>query len=146
MLHPPRPTGDVVKQTLSRLALAVVPVGLMLGGAMLPAQRPAAAGPTTPDTTAITPDLVNAGRRVFHGQGTCFACHGASLEGGPIAPPLKPHAWKDAKGGELDAIFYVVTHGVGGTAMVSHPGGINDADAARVAAYIWAVGHRGATP
>lgn len=99
-----------------------------------------------PDTNAIPPDMVNDGRRIFHGKGTCFACHGAHLEGGPIAPTLKPHAWKDAKGGDLSAIHYVVTHGVSGTPMVSHPGGINDAEAIRVAVYIWSVGHRGATP
>jgi Cytochrome c, mono- and diheme variants len=128
------------------MARMVVPVGVMLGVGTLGAQHPAAAAPPTPDTAAITSDIVNAGRRVFHGQGSCFACHGANLEGGPIAPPLKPHVWKDAKGGELDAIYYVVTHGVSGTAMVSHPGGISDADAQRVAMYIWAVGHRGVTP
>lgn len=99
-----------------------------------------------PDTSAIPPDMVNDGRRIFHGKGTCFACHGAHLEGGPIAPTLKPHAWKDAKGGDLSAIHYVVTHGVSGTPMVSHPGGISDAEAIRVAVYIWSVGHRGATP
>ncbi len=99
-----------------------------------------------PDTGAITPEMINAGRAIFHGRGTCFACHGQNLEGGPVAPTLKPHQWKDAKGGEYDAIYYVVTHGVTGTVMVSHPGGISDADAQRVAAYIWAIGHRGEKP
>ncbi|MEP6990460.1 MAG: cytochrome c [bacterium] len=99
-----------------------------------------------PDTNAITPEMVNGGRDVFRGPGTCFACHGTKLEGGPIAPTLKPHAWKDAKEGTLAAIFQVVTHGVKGTAMVSHPGGISDADAVRVATYVWSVGHRGAKP
>jgi mono/diheme cytochrome c family protein len=99
-----------------------------------------------PDMSAITPEMVDAGRRIFHGQGSCFACHGPSLEGGPIAPTLKPHPWKDAKGGELRAIYGVITHGVSGTAMVSHPGGISDADAAHAAEYIWSVGHRGAKP
>ncbi len=99
-----------------------------------------------PDTNAIPPEVVDAGRRVFHGQGTCFACHGPSLEGGPIAPTLRPHQWKDAARGELGAIHFVVTHGVKGTAMVSHPGGISDADAVRVAVYVWAVSHRGAKP
>jgi mono/diheme cytochrome c family protein len=99
-----------------------------------------------PDTSAIPPDMVAAGRRIFHAQGTCFACHGSQLEGGPIAPTLKPHAWRDAKDGGLSAIFYVVTHGVRGTVMVSHPGGISDADAVRAAVYIWSVGHRGAKP
>jgi len=98
------------------------------------------------DTTDITADMVASGRRIFHGKGMCFACHGTNLEGGPIAPTLKPHNWKDAKGGDLDAIFYIDTHGVGGTAMVAHPGGISDAEASNVAAYIWSVGHRGVKP
>ena len=99
-----------------------------------------------PDTTAITPEMVNAGRVIFHGRGTCSACHGSKLEGGPIAPTLKPHAWKAAKDGAFPAIYGVITHGVSGTAMVAHPGGISDTDAAHVAAYIWSVDHRGAKP
>jgi mono/diheme cytochrome c family protein len=99
-----------------------------------------------PDTSAITPAMVDAGRQIFHGKGTCFACHGTNLEGGPIAPPLTAHHWKDAKGGDLDAIYYVDTHGVSGTVMVAHPGGISDADALRVASYIWSVGHHRAKP
>ena len=62
------------------------------------------------------------------------------------APPLTAHAWRDAKGGDLAAIFYIDTHGVRGTVMVSHPGGISDADAVRVATYIWSVGHGRAKP
>jgi mono/diheme cytochrome c family protein len=133
---------------VSNIAWAAGPLGFALGVVVLAtAQHPSTVQQEAlPDTNAITPDMVNAGRRVFHGQGTCFACHGMNLEGGPIAPTLKPHAWKDAKGGDLSAIYYVITHGVNGTAMVSHPGGISDADAVRAATYIWSVGHRGAKP
>ncbi len=132
---------------LSRTAWTVGPLGFAVGVmASAAAGRPSAMQSALPDTSAITPDMVNAGRRIFHGPGTCFACHGMRLEGGPIAPTLKPHAWKDAKGGELSAIYYIITHGVQGTVMVSHPGGISDADAGRVASYIWSVDHRGAKP
>ena len=99
-----------------------------------------------PDTNAIPPAMIAQGRAIFHGRGSCFACHGASLEGGPIAPTLKPHPWKDARGGTLAAIYAVITHGVPGSAMAARPGGIGDADAVRVAAYIWSVGHRGVAP
>lgn len=114
-------------------------------------QRAAAQGgavnpPAPPDTAAVTPQMIAEGRQLFHGRGTCFACHGMKLEGGPIAPPLTAHQWKSAKGGELDAIYYVDTHGVSGTMMFAHPGGISDAEAGRIAAYIWAVSHRGAQP
>lgn len=133
---------------LSIIVLGVGLLGIELGAAAFAAApvAPPSRQAALPDTSAIPPDMVSAGRRVFHGQGTCAACHGMNLEGGPIAPTLKPHAWKDAKGGDLRAIYFVITHGVNGTAMVAYPGGIGDADAVRVAAYVWSVGHHGAKP
>lgn len=99
-----------------------------------------------PDTAAITPAMVDLGRALFHGKGTCFACHGAQLEGTQIAPTLKAHAWRDAKNGQLDEIFRVVTHGVSGTVMVAFPGGISRSEALNAAAYIWSVNNRQAKP
>jgi cytochrome c oxidase cbb3-type subunit 3 len=100
----------------------------------------------TSDTPAqVTPAAIDAGRTIFHGAGTCFACHGANLEGA-IGPQLTAHEWKDAKGGTFDAIVGIITKGVDGTAMVSHPGGISDAQVQQVAAYIWAVSHGKAKP
>jgi mono/diheme cytochrome c family protein len=101
---------------------------------------------TQPDTAAITPAMVDLGRAIFHGKGTCFACHGQQLEGGQIAPTLKAHAWRDAKNGEFANIYYVATHGVPGTLMVSHPGGISSAEALAVASYVWSVGQGKAKP
>ena len=100
----------------------------------------------TADTAAITPQAVDAGRAIFHGRGTCFACHGARLEGTQLAPTLKSHAWRDAKNGQLDEIFRVVTHGVPSTVMVALPGGISRADALNVASYIWSINNRDAKP
>lgn len=132
---------------LPTFSLAAALVVLLVGrAAPLAAQGPAAHPGTHLDTASITPAEVDAGRALFRGQGTCFACHGANLEGGPMAPTLKPHPWRDAKGGDFDAIYYVIVHGVPGTAMVAHPGGISDADALHLAAYIWSVDHRGAKP
>ncbi len=104
-------------------------------------QAPAAAA----DSTAATPAAINAGRAVYHGQGTCMICHGASLEGG-VGPALTAHEWKDAKGGSYAAILGVVMKGVDGTAMVAHPGGITDDQARQAAAYVWAVSHGKAKP
>jgi mono/diheme cytochrome c family protein len=118
----------------------------VVAAVLVTAQTPVGQQQVLPDTTAIPPAMIDAGRKIFHGRGTCFACHGMNLEGGPIAPTLKEHSWKDAKNGDLGAIYHVVTHGVKGTAMVSHPGGIADADAVNVAAYVWSVGHRGTKP
>lgn len=103
-------------------------------------------GSAQPDTTAITPAMVDLGRAIFHGKGTCFACHGQKLEGGQIAPTLKSHAWRDAKNGDFAAIYYVATHGVPSTLMVSHPGGISNAEAMAVASYVWSVGQGKAKP
>jgi Cytochrome c, mono- and diheme variants len=114
-------------------AVAVIPLALLSGLAW----RQATA---VPDTAAITPQMVELGRAIFHGQGTCFACHGAKLEGTQIAPTLKTHAWRDAKNGDFAAIFYVATHGVPSTLMVAYPGGINREQALAVASYVWSVG------
>src|SRR6266568_7035328 len=92
-----------------------------------------------PDTSAVTPERVELGRAIFHGQGTCFACHGQKLEGSQIAPTLMPHEWRDAKNGEFAAIYYVATHGVPSTLMVAYPGGITPAQAMAVASYVWSV-------
>lgn len=95
--------------------------------------------PTPPDSTAITPATVELGRAIFHGQGTCFGCHGAKLEGSQIAPTLMPHAWRDAKNGDLPEIFRIATHGVPSTLMVAYPGGISANQAKAVASYVWSV-------
>lgn len=92
-----------------------------------------------PDTTMVTPERVELGRAIFHGQGTCFACHGQKLEGSQIAPTLMPHEWRDAKNGEFAAIYYVATHGVKSTLMVAYPGGISPEQALAVASYVWSV-------
>jgi len=121
-------------------ALAMV----MFGGGTALAYRQQ--GTAQPDTAAITPAMVDLGRAIFHGKGTCFACHGQKLEGGQIAPTLKAHAWRDAKNGEFANIYYVATHGVPGTLMVSHPGGISSTEALAVASYVWSVGQGKAKP
>lgn len=114
--------------------------------ALAPVSLRAQQAADVPDTNAVTPTMVDAGRSLFHGKGTCFACHGARLEGSQIAPTLKPHAWRDAKNGQLDEIVRVVTHGVPSTVMVAYPGGLSRAEALNVASYIWSVNNRNAKP
>jgi mono/diheme cytochrome c family protein len=119
---------------------------VLLVAPFLCVSRSSFAQQTILDTAAITPQAIDAGRAMFHGKGTCFACHGAQLEGTQLAPTLKSHAWRDAKNGQLDEIFRVVTHGVPSTVMVAFPGGISRADALNVASYIWSVNNRNAKP
>ncbi len=121
----------------------LVTFAVLLAPASAAGQKPAGA---VPDTSSITPAMVDAGRALFHGQGTCFACHGAKLEGTQLAPTLIKTVWKDAKNGEFGNIYTVVTHGVAGTLMVPFPGGISKDDATKAAAYVWSVNHRGAKP
>ncbi len=108
--------------------------------------QPPARKDDLPDTAAITPAMVELGRAIFHGKGTCFACHGAALEGTQVAPTLKTHAWRDAKKGEYAAIFGVITKGVPGTVMVALPGGISKSEALSVASYVWQVGQQKTKP
>jgi mono/diheme cytochrome c family protein len=122
---------------MRRLLLAVA-MSMFAGTTALALHQPPK---VQPDTSAITPAMVELGRAIFHGQGTCFACHGEKLEGSQIAPTLKPHAWRDAKNGEFAAIYYVATHGVPSTLMVPYPGGISASQAMAVASYVWSVGH-----
>lgn len=97
------------------------------------------------DSVAARAKAIAAGREVFHGEGTCFACHGMSLEGGPIAPTLRAHKWRNGDG-SLEMILRVLHTGVPNTAMVSHPGNINEAELQQVAAYVWAVSRGAASP
>lgn len=96
------------------------------------------------DSVAARRKLIAAGRDVFRGEGTCFACHGGKLEGTAIAPTLRAHKWRNGDG-SLEMILRVIHNGVPNTAMVSHPGNINEAEIQQVASYIWAVS-RGAVP
>ena len=130
--------GSEPRRSCSAVRALLLAIGmLMFGGATAFALYQ---GTAQPDTAAITPAMVDLGRAIFHGKGTCFACHGQKLEGGQIAPTLKAHAWRDAKNGEFAAIYYVATHGVPSTLMVSRPGGISNAEAMAVASYVWSVG------
>lgn len=123
---------------MKRISLGLALPVFVVGAAVAVAFRQP---PQQPDTANITPAMVELGRAIFHGQGTCFACHGGKLEGTQIAPTLKQHAWRDAKNGEFANIFYVATHGVPSTLMVAYPGGISPAQAMAVASYVWSVGH-----
>ena len=102
------------------------------------------AGPA-PDSTLLAPAMIAAGRKIFHGTGSCFACHGDKLQGGPIAPPLTGPTWRHISG-TFDNIVARVDNGLPGTAMVPHPGGINESQVFLVAVYVYAVSHHLAQP
>ncbi|MEO8030361.1 MAG: c-type cytochrome [Gemmatimonadota bacterium] len=98
-----------------------------------------------PDSALLTPAMIDAGRKVFHGPGNCYACHGGKLEGGPIAPALTGKSWRHVNG-DFDAIVDRIDNGLTGTLMVPHPGGISESQVFLVAAYIYSVSHGLAKP
>jgi mono/diheme cytochrome c family protein len=98
-----------------------------------------------PDSSLLTAAVIDQGRKIFHGSGNCYACHGDKLEGGPIAPTLKGPTWRHIDG-TYDAIIHRIDEGMPGTAMVSHPGGISESQVLLVATYIYAVSHGMAKP
>jgi mono/diheme cytochrome c family protein len=85
-----------------------------------------------------SPDVVEKGRALYHGKGTCFNCHGKDGGGdGPVAAQLDPaprnfqhHGfWRHRTEGE---IFWVIKHGIAGTAMIPFGGLLTDEE-------IWAI-------
>ena len=81
---------------------------------------------------ATTPEILEKGKAIYEGKGTCFNCHGITGRGdGPGAvnldpPPrvFKSHGfWKHRTEGE---IFWVIKHGSPGTAMIPFGGLLSD--------------------
>lgn len=125
---------------------SVIPALLLLalvGGYRIAAAQEAAK--TDADTAVVTTEVTDQGRKIFHGSGTCFACHGTKLQGGPVAPTLLGPKWRNGDG-SFEMILHVLRGGVPGTVMVSHPGGINDAQLLQVATYVYAASHGLAKP
>jgi mono/diheme cytochrome c family protein len=98
-----------------------------------------------PDSSLLTPAAIDAGRKIFHGQGACHACHGDKLQGGPLAPALNGPGWRHIKG-SFDTIVDRIEQGLSGTLMVPRPGRITETQVYLVAAYVYAVSHGLAQP
>jgi mono/diheme cytochrome c family protein len=98
-----------------------------------------------PTPAMLSPAMIDAGRKIFHGKGTCHGCHGDKLQGGPVAPALTGPSWRHITG-TFDAIIDRVDNGLPGTLMVPHPGGISESQVFLVASYIFAVSHNKEKP
>jgi mono/diheme cytochrome c family protein len=98
-----------------------------------------------PDSAMLSPAMVDAGRKIFHGKGTCSGCHGDKLQGGPVAPALTGPSWRHITG-TYEAIIDRVDNGLPGTLMVPHPGGITESQVFLVASYIYSVSHQKTKP
>jgi mono/diheme cytochrome c family protein len=122
-------------------------IGMLLGAVIsLAAGRAEAQAVDTtgrgaaPDSALLSPAMTDAGRKIFHGKGTCYACHGDKLQGGPIAPALTGASWRHISG-SFDAIVDRIDNGLSGTLMVPHPGGITETQVFLVASYVYSVSH-----
>jgi len=71
-----------------------------------------------------SPEVIEQGKALYHGKGTCFTCHGADGDGkGPAGAKLNPaprnfqhHGfWRHRTEGE---VFWVIKHGSPGTGMI----------------------------
>jgi mono/diheme cytochrome c family protein len=134
------------------LALRVLGVGVLTMGLAATASRPAQAQAVDstaiaaePDSAQMTPANIDAGRKIFHGKGTCHACHGDKLRGGPIAPALLGPKWRHIDG-TFGAIVARIDQGLAGTLMVARPGGLSQEQVMEVAVYVWAVSQGKAKP
>jgi mono/diheme cytochrome c family protein len=81
---------------------------------------------------AASPEIIEKGKALYEGKGTCVNCHGVNGHGdGPGAVNMNPpprvfrsHGfWRHRSEGE---IFWVIKHGVAGTAMIPFGGLLSD--------------------
>jgi mono/diheme cytochrome c family protein len=120
-----------------------------------PASTPAAAPSATVDLTGltlpegVTSDMVNAGAAAWPTQ-ACIACHGPDSKGVTmLGPNLTDATWLHSDG-SFEAIKTQIVNGVPQPKESAGPmlprGGtsIDDTMVANLAAYIWAISHKGA--
>jgi hypothetical protein len=125
---------------LNRFCLALLAV--VLAAVSRPIRSEAQAAP---DTAVLSDQVINAGRTIFHGPGTCHACHGDDLQGGPMAPSLRGPKWRHIDG-SFSQMLQRIREGRDGTLMVALPGDISGPQALQVATYVWAVSQGKAKP
>lgn len=95
--------------------------------------------------TVSEQDVLTEGRKVFHGPGLCYACHGGRLQGGPVAPPLAGSNRNPADT-SFAYILHVVRAGEPHSPMVANQGGIDAGQMVQVANYVWAVSNGRSVP
>jgi glucose/arabinose dehydrogenase len=97
-----------------------------------------------------SPDQIALGDEIFHGKvdgGTCSGCHGNDGKGSSVGSDLTSgkYLWSD---GSIQSILQTIKTGVPApkerTGAMPPLGGakLSEADAAAVADYVWALGHR----
>jgi mono/diheme cytochrome c family protein len=108
----------------------------------VPAEYPV---PLAQADTVSEQDVLTEGRKVFHGPGLCFACHGGRLQGGPVAPPLAGPR-RNLADTSFAHILRVIRAGEPHSPMVANQGGIDAGQVVQVANYVWAVSNGKSVP
>lgn len=92
----------------------------------------------------VTASMVARGKTIFEGAGTCFACHGTTGGGTPIAPDLTDDEWLNVDG-SYGQLVEIIDTGVQetkefpGLMMPRGGSGMSDEDLSAVAAYVWSL-------
>ena len=102
------------------------------------------AGATLDLPEGVTGAMVDRGRELFNGAGSCFACHGQDGTDGQLAPDLTDDDWLNVDG-TYPAIIDLINTGV--EAPREFPGimlpragmPLSDEDVAALAGYVWSL-------
>jgi mono/diheme cytochrome c family protein len=117
----------------------------------MPASQPAAAEPVAQAATGQLPEgvtqaMVEEGRTLFNGAGTCFACHGMDGVGSTLGPAMNDGEWLQVDG-TYESIVEQIKAGTDQPAefpgvMLPRAGtNITDAQVDAVAAYVYSLSH-----
>lgn len=119
----------MMKKYLFPLLVMVMATSNPAGAAERHMMQPRVPADKLADARALTsplsnsPQVIEQGKAIYHGKGTCFTCHGAGGDGkGTAAAKLNPSPrnfqhhgfWRHRTEGEL---FWVIKYGSPGTAM-----------------------------
>jgi mono/diheme cytochrome c family protein len=127
-----------MKKSIFLLIVAVVSLAIPARAAEQNMMQPRVPADKLAEARALTsplpssPEIVEQGKVLYNGKGTCFNCHGKDGGGnGPVAAQLDPaprnfqhHGfWRHRTEGE---IFWVIKNGSVGTSMVGFGGQLTD--------------------
>lgn len=127
-----------MKASIFPLIVAVVSLAIPAGAAERHMMQPRVPDDKLAEARALTsplpssPEIVEQGKALYNGKGTCFNCHGKDGGGdGPLAAHLNPSPrnfqhygfWRHRAEGE---IFWVIKNGSAGTGMVGFGGQLTD--------------------
>lgn len=98
----------------------------------------------------VTQAMVDQGRELFNGSGTCFACHGQGGPGTTLGPNLTDDEWIHIQGDvTVDALVQQINTGVAepeqfpGVMLPRAGANLTDEQVRSIAAYVYTLSHGG---